>query len=360
MRIVIATVKVPFVFGGAELHAEGLSLALKNAGHEVETFALPFKWYPPERILDHMLAVRLLDLSESEGKRIDLLIGLKFPAYLAQHPNKVLWILHQHRQAYDLWDDPIGSDLIHFPNGTRIREAIINADRELIGQSKKVFANSKNVAERLRRAIGLTAEPLYHPPPNADKFYHAEAEPYFFFPSRILSTKRQELVLQALERSRNPVRVKFAGTPNNPDYFRQLRSSYSKLEAQGRVDWLGAITEESKRELYAKCEAVIYPPLDEDYGYVTLEAMLSGKPVVTCSDSGGPLEFIESGQNGIVAEPSAKPLAGAMDELWADKPRAARLGNSALESYKARNISWNHVVEKLLVTPSHGRTGSKI
>ena len=110
MRVVIATVQVPFVRGGAEILADQLLNALRSEGHEAEIVAVPFKWYPAERILDHMLACRLLDVTESTGTPIDRLIGLKFPAYFMPHPHKVLWLLHQHRTAYDLWDHPL-SDL---------------------------------------------------------------------------------------------------------------------------------------------------------------------------------------------------------------------------------------------------------
>src|SRR5205823_9782786 len=87
MRVVIATVQVPFIRGGAELHAEVLREALLAAGHQAEIVAVPFKWYPAQTILDHMLACRLFDLSEVAGTRVDLLIGLRFPAYLIPHPN---------------------------------------------------------------------------------------------------------------------------------------------------------------------------------------------------------------------------------------------------------------------------------
>src|SRR5215218_7753942 len=108
MRILITTVQVPFIRGGAEILAEGLRDALRSEGHQPEIVAIPFKWYPPERILDHMLAGRLLDLTETSGVCVDRVIGLKFPAYLVNHPNKVIWLLHQHRTAYELWDSPMG------------------------------------------------------------------------------------------------------------------------------------------------------------------------------------------------------------------------------------------------------------
>src|SRR5438477_1081155 len=156
MRVLIATIQVPFVRGGAEIHAEGLLQALRVEGHEAEIVAVPFKWYPPERILETMLACRLLDLTESAGTRVDRVIGLKFPAYLIPHPNKVLWILHQHRTAYELWDHPLG-DLITWPDGVQVRDAVRQADRQLIPEAKAVFASSANVARRLKKFCDLEA-----------------------------------------------------------------------------------------------------------------------------------------------------------------------------------------------------------
>src|SRR5260370_30156486 len=194
MRILIATTNVPFIRGGAEAHAEGLREALVAEGHDTEIIAIPFKWYPPEKILDHMLACRLLDLTEVAGTPVDLLIGLKFPAYLIPHPDKVLWILHQFRTAYELWDHPLG-DLIYSPNGDAVRDCIREADRHLIHQARKVFANSANVARRLKDFCDIDSTPLYHPPPYAAKFHSERAEDYFFFPSRLFRPKRHALVL---------------------------------------------------------------------------------------------------------------------------------------------------------------------
>src|SRR5437763_10325740 len=171
MRVLIATTQVPFIQGGAETMAKGLRQALRAAGHEAEIVAIPFKWYPPERIVETMLACRLLDLTESAGARVDRVIGLKFPAYLIPHPNKIIWLLHQHRTAYELWDHPAAGDLIHFPNGLVVREAIRQADRELIPEAKAIYTLSENVSGRLRRYSGIPSEPLYNPPANASLFY---------------------------------------------------------------------------------------------------------------------------------------------------------------------------------------------
>jgi glycosyltransferase involved in cell wall biosynthesis len=350
MRVIIATVQVPFVQGGAEIHAAGLLQALTDRGHEAEIVAAPFKWYPPERVLDHMLACRLLDLTEAEGKRVDALIALKFPAYLIPHPSKIIWLLHQHRQAYDLWDDPLAGDLFSHQNGSAVRDAILNADRQLIPEARAVFSNSRNVAQRLKQFCGIDSIALYHPPRGEDLFFSAEPEKYFFFPSRLVSTKRQELVLRAIAETRQQTRVKFAGASTHPQYASHLAKLAEKLGVAARVEWLGVISEGQKRDLYARCLGVIYPPLDEDFGYITLEAMLSGKAVVTCTDSGGPLEFVDHAINGLIAEPEPKAMAEALDAVWGAVATAKRLGSAGREKYLAMGISWDKVVDSLLGT----------
>jgi len=347
MRILIATTQVPFIRGGAEAHAEGLRDALAAEGHEAEVVAGPFKWYPPEKILEHMLGCRLMDLTEVAGTPVDLLIGLKFPAYLIPHTNKVLWILHQFRTAYELWDHPLG-DLIYSPNGAEVRDAIRRADSKLIPEAKAVFANSGNVARRLKEFCGIESEPLYHPPPNAEKFFRAEPEDYLFFPSRLCLPKRQALVLEALARTNEQVRVRFAGAPDTPAYADQLKSLARKLGVSSRVEWMGQVSEEEKRELYARSAGVLYPPIDEDFGYVTLEAMLASKPVITCTDSGGPLEFVRGRETGLIADPSSESLAASMDELWRERARAKRMGERGRELYREMKISWANVVGRLL------------
>jgi glycosyltransferase involved in cell wall biosynthesis len=289
----------------------------------------------------------LLDLTESAGTQVDRIVGLKFPAYLIPHPNKVLWILHQHRPAYDLWGR-CGGDLNHFPHGAQIRDAIQQADRHFIPQAKAIFANSQNVSRRLKKYCGIDSVPLYHPPQYAEQFYSQAAENYFFFPSRFQPLKRQAMVLEALALTCQPVVVRFAGSADEPPYMEELQTLARKLKVDRRVEWLGHVSEEEKRALYARALGVIFPPLDEDYGYVTLEAMLAAKPVITCTDSGGPLEFVRGGETGLVTEPIPAALAAAMDELWANRHRAKRQGEAGFAYYHSLRISWPNVLRRLL------------
>ena len=347
MRILIATTQVPFIRGGAEILAEGLMHALRGQGHAAEIVAIPFKWYPPERILEQVLACRLLDVSESAGDSVDRVIGLKFPAYLIPHPHMVLWLLHQFRTAYELWDHPFG-DLHHYPNGLQVRAAIQRIDQALIPKAKAVYTISKNVSSRLWRYCGIDSAPLYHPPASAEQFYGAEAGDYFFYPSRLASLKRQALVLQALAATQRPVRVRFAGSADEPPYGEELEMLVHKLNIKHRVEWLGQVAEEEKRALYAHALGVIFPPVDEDYGYVTLEAMLAAKPLITCTDSGAPLEFVQNNATGLIVEPSPQAMAEAMDRLWDDRGWAQALGEAGRKRYDSLNISWATVVERLL------------
>ncbi len=347
MRVGIATVQVPFVRGGAELLAESLRDAIRAAGHGAEIIALPFKWYPAARVPEHMLAARLMQVEESVGQPIDRLIGLKFPAYLMPHRSKRLWLLHQHRSAYDLWDAPF-SDLLHAPDGAHVRRVVRNADDGLLRECEALYTISRVVSDRLRRFNGLASEPLYHPPPGADRLRPGPYGDYILFPSRVNESKRQHLAIEALAVSREPVRMVFMGAGDAPEYERSLRARCTALGLDARVDWRGAVGEAEKLSLYAGCLAVLFPPVDEDYGYVTLEAMLCAKAVVTTEDAGGPLDFVVDGHNGLVCPPRPEALGVALDRLWAHRARTERWGRAGRQHYDDLRLGWGHVLDRLL------------
>ena len=217
MRVLVANVQTPFVRGGAEMLADSLLGALREAGHEAEIVTMPFKWYPAARIPEAMLAARLMEVQECCAGAVDRLIGLKFPSYLMRHPNKVLWLLHQYRGAYDLWNTEIG-DLDNAPDGRHVREAIRQADDALIGQCRAVFTISRTVSERLQHFNRIDSTPLHHPPPGAARFYGLAAEDFLFCPGRINESKRQGLVVEALALCREPVRVVFTGVTDSAPY----------------------------------------------------------------------------------------------------------------------------------------------
>jgi glycosyltransferase involved in cell wall biosynthesis len=258
-----------------------------------------------------------------------------------------MWLLHQHRSAYDLWDAEY-SDLIRNPNGLQVRDAIINADRKAFGECHSIFTIASNVSNRLKKFNQIDSTPLYHPPQSAELFYYEESQDYLFFPSRLTTIKRQHIVIEALMETKNPVKVVFAGKADDSTYMDQLKSLAKKLKVLDRITFLGGISEEDKLKNYARAIGVVYPPFDEDYGYVTLEAMLASKPLITCTDSGGPLEFVLHQKTGLIVESSSKALAAAMDQLWEERTWAKTLGKSGREHYDSLEITWSTVVKRLL------------
>ena len=343
-NVLICTTQVPFTRGGAEDHVEGLRRALIAAGHAAEVVALPFKWYPPTEIMRGAMAWRMLDLSAANGQRVDLVIGMKFPAYLVAHPNKVLWILHQHRSAYNLWGTAF-DDLSTFPEGGRVRQWIKHCDEKLIPEAKKVFANSRTVADRLKRYNNLDSEVLYHPPPLAGRMRAGEQSDYIFYPSRLEPQKRQDLLIEAMKHVRAPVKAVFAGSSSDASHYEALARQHGVGD---RVSFRGFVSEDDLIELYANSLGVCYLPFDEDYGYVTLQGMLAAKPMIVTTDSGGATEFVEDQITGTIAQPDPKAIAEVIDQLYADRNRARRMGEEGLEKISSMNLAWSNVVDKII------------
>lgn len=346
-NILLCTTQVPFTTGGAEAHVAGLRSALITAGYNAEVVALPFRWYPPVEIMRSTLMWRLLNLSESNGKQIDLVIGLKFPAYTAAHPRKVLWVIHQHRSAYNLWGTAF-DDLSTYPEGVQVRDFIRRCDQKFLSEARKIFANSATVADRLQRYNGVESEMLYHPPPRSESLFSGPLGDFVFCPSRLEPQKRQELLIEAMRYVRSPVKLLLAG---GSDDFQRYESLVRQYSLQKQVEFLGYVPEEKIVELYGNALAVAYVPYDEDYGYVTLEAMLSGRPVVVTSDSGGPGEFVDA-ETGYVVKPEPREIGAAIDALHCDRSRALLMGKRGQEKVRSLKLSWPSVVEKLISAAS--------
>jgi glycosyltransferase involved in cell wall biosynthesis len=333
---------VPFVHGGAELHVRGLVAELTRRGYRAERVSVPFKWYPKDELLTHAAAWRMIDLSESNGERIDTVIATKFPTYFVRHPNKVTWLFHQYRAIYDLCGTPY-SEFDHTEGDVALRDRLIALDNDVLGESTRLFANARNTAARLARYNGLVAEPLYHPPPLAGKLTSGPAGDYVLSVGRLEANKRVDLIIRALARVDGRVRLVVVG---EGPLRRQLEETAAATGVAGRVTFTGGVDEQQLVDLYAGALAIAFPPFDEDYGYVTLEAFLARKPVVTTTDAGGPLEFVEDTVTGLVVDPTAEALGGAIARLAADARLARSLGDAGYE--RARTITWDGVVDKLM------------
>jgi glycosyltransferase involved in cell wall biosynthesis len=341
--VVVCEAQVPFVHGGAELHVAGLVDELRRHGYRAERVSIPFKWYPKDRLLTHAAAWRMVDLSESNGERIDAVIATKFPTYFARHDNKITWLFHQYRAIYDLCGTPY-SEFDHSEADVRLRDRLVALDGEALGESVRLFSNARNTAARLQRYNGLTAEPLYHPPPLSGALRAGPFGDYVLSVGRLETVKRVDLIVRALALTRG-VRLVVVG--EGP-----LRAPLEALAIEcgvgDRVEWAGSISAAQLVDLYAGALGVVFPPFDEDYGYITLEAFLARKPVVTTSDAGGPLEFVEDGVTGFVVPPEPAALADAIDRLHADRGTAAALGAAGYD--RARTITWTGVIERLMGT----------
>jgi glycosyltransferase involved in cell wall biosynthesis len=337
-RVLVCTAQVPFTSGGAERHAEGLVREIVAFGHEAELVRLPFKWYPRAEILTSALAWRLLDLSEADGKRVDLVIPMKYPSYLVRHENKVVWLIHQFRQAYDRFGTA-ESDFTASPEDTRWRELIAESDRTSLTEARKIFTNARNTADRLARFNGIEAEALYHPPPLAGRYRCEVSRGFALVAGRLDPWKRVDLAIAAAAAGKFPLVV--AGEGGD-------RARLEALAVRGgaEVRFAGRVSDDDLLGLYATCGVVIFPPADEDYGYVALEAFLSKKPVVTCTDSGGPLEFVVDGENGRVVAPDGTALGAAVADLLAQPEKAREFGGRGFE--RVREIRWEKAVTALL------------
>lgn len=346
MRIIITTIQVPFFFDEAEYVALNLKRSLLHAGHQVEIVAIPCNFHPPLKIPEQMLASRLLDLSDSCGIKTDLLIGLEFPAYYFRHPNKVVWLLHQHRPAYELWGTEY-SDLHLDSSGLNVRESIIRADSLYLKEAKSIVAISKNVSDRLKKFNHLESNPLYHPCPNAEEFHCETFDEYILYPGRLDNMRRQHLAIEAMRYVKSNLKLYMVGQADEPQYCDKLKELVSKYDLEGKVIFINFVSEEEKLSLYANCRAVLFTPYDEDYGYVTIEAFYARKPVITCTDSGGPLEFVEHEENGFVSQPEAIKLADAINAFGKSKGLAMEMGEKAFKKISGMNISWDNVVKEL-------------
>jgi glycosyltransferase involved in cell wall biosynthesis len=343
--VLVCAAQAPFVTGGAEILVRELLAHLVRRGFRADVVALPFHAHPPTEVVRQALAWRLLELRETNGRSVDLVIPTKFPSYLVPAPRKVAWLFHQHREAYDLFGSPLGS-MGDGAEDVRVRDAVRAMDAVGLGECERVFTISRNVADRLAHFNGLAGTPL-HPPPRDPERYRTDGYgDYLFYAGRLEPIKRVDLALRALASSTCGARLKIAGQGSLEGELRRLAA---RLGLGDRVDFLGFVSPEDVVGLYAACRATWYAPRDEDYGYVTIESFLSRKPVVTSTDSGGPLEFVEDGVTGIVAAPDPQALAEAIDRVFAwPESRLREMGDVGRR--RALQLSWDAVVDRLTET----------
>lgn len=343
MKIAVLNNAVPFVRGGAEHLADALTQKLREYGHQPLLVRIPFRWEPPSKISAHMLACRLMKIPD-----VDRVVAFKFPAYYVPHDNKVIWLLHQFRQVYDLWGTPL-QGLPDTSEVRDIRNLILRADNSYLAEARKIFTNSSVTSDRLKKFNGLDSQILHPPLLNDQHFVCREYGDYILALGRVNGAKRQQLLIESIAHCRSDARLVVAGKAETKEYADAMNATIRKGGLSGRVEFIDRfISEDEKIELLSRALACAYIPYDEDsYGYVTLESFLSSKPVLTCLDSGGIHELVKDGITGRIVAANPKAIAKAIDELYAGKLAARRLGEAGCGLARELGISWERVIQRL-------------
>ena len=341
-RIAVVTSSPPLADGGHMVVARALAQALRDAGHLADIIVTPQNRFGRQAAA--YLATWLTDLGEGAGGRIDQVISLRYPSYAVRHDRHVCWLNHTMREYYDLWDRfsaTLG------PAGLakeRVRRALIHAvDRYLLTRNvDRLFVQSRTVQARLAMWPALTSTVLY--PPAPQRPYRCDGYgDFIFFVSRLTPLKRAELLIDALATPDGAgIKAVVAGEGEERARLAQLVQARGLT---GRVTLAGALSEAELLDHLARCRAVCFPPLGEDYGFVTVEAFASHKPVVTCTDSGGPAELVEDGVNGFVCAATPAALAVRLRQLADDRALAERLGQQAAR--RAAQLTWADTVREL-------------
>ena len=344
-RIIVATASPPFAEGGHLVMARELVRALEESGHEASLIVTPQNRFG--RQASAYLAAWCTDVEIAhEGRRVDQVISLRFPAYAVRHEQHVVWLNHRMREYYDLWEQFSA----HLSVRNRVKEGLRRAlvhrvDRHLLTRRvKRLFVISATVQARLRRWGGYDSEVLYPPPPRR-QYRNDGYSDYIFGVSRLTPLKRFDLVLRALaEPTAGHVRCVIAGEGSELDALVRLSR---QLDVDDRIQFLGRIDDATLVEHLARCRAVVFPAFNEDYGFVTVEAFSCGKAVLTCRDSGGPAELVRDGENGFVTDPTPESLARALRAVVDDRHLAIRLGEAGATA--AARLTWPAAVQKLLL-----------
>jgi len=377
---IVAPSPVPFCIGGAEKLWWGLlNYINQHTSHTAELIKLPSREHSFWQLIDTYVQFSKLDLSY-----FDVVISGKYPGWMVHHPNHVCYMLHRLRGLYDTYHftrlplvcespDPKVKRLVQFMrlhhgdasrleelfdrvNGLRntdiapevfsfpgplIRQVVHFMDAAGLAESRirHYAAIARNVVSRENYFPEEAEVEVLYPPSDLPYFANAGAE-YFFTVGRLDGAKRIGLLVDAMRRARTQVHLKIAGTGPDEGAIRHLANG------DPRIEFLGFVNDQDLIRLYAKALAVPYVPYDEDYGLVTIEAMASGKPVLTTTDSGGPKEFVRGGETGYIVEPTPEALAERLDYMSEHRQELLAMKDACQRTVKP--ITWDRVCRGLI------------
>lgn len=318
--------------GGAERFFTGLTQALCDVGFDAELVAVPSDESSFEAIQRSYLRFYDLDLSRFDG-----VISSKAPSYALRHPNHVCYLQHTMRVFYDMFDLEFphpSQDLLEQRHFIRLLDtALLRAPH-----TRKLLAIGQEVSDRLKLYNGLEAEEIIHHPTTLGGL-HEGAFDYFFLPGRLHRWKRVGLAIAAMRETTMPARLLISGDGEDAEMFR------TQADGDGRIVFLGRVSDRQLADLYADARAALFVPMREDMGLITFEAMNSGTPVITVTDSGEPANIVRDGETGLVCAPEPGALAAAMEKLWAQPELAQAMGAAGRASIA--HITWENVALRL-------------
>jgi glycosyltransferase involved in cell wall biosynthesis len=333
---IVAPSQVPYVQGGAERLWRGLHRAIESEGHICELFNVPSPDGGFWEILDGYRKFHELNFGH-----FDILVTGKNPAWMIRHPNHYVYMLHPLRGVYDTYrlfhlPDEVTShnlfvraiadscdggietdelftmlaelreqcaslDELALPSPL-LRKVIHRLDANALSAVRNVSAISRTVANRAEYFHGRKDIKAFHPVSEVRGKAAGVGSHYLAY-SRLDGAKRVDLIIEAYRKARVKRPLLIAGEGPERERLQDLSAGESKIK------FLGRVSDERLTQLISDAHAVVFTPLMEDYGYVTVEALSSGRPVITVSDSGGPTEFVVEGENGWIADPSPIELA---------------------------------------------------
>lgn len=322
--------------------ARSLAQALRDAGHSADIVVTPQNRFG--RQASAYLATWLTDVGSADGHPIDQVISLRYPSYAVRHPNHVCWLNHTMREYYDMWPRFTAGLGVSGRAKERLRRTLIHAaDRYLLTRNvRKVFVQSQTIRQRLAIWPELQSTVLYPPAPQRPYRFEGWGD-YVFMVSRLTPLKRADLFLEALARPEAAgVRAVLAGDGSERE---RLEALVRQRGLADRVTLTGRLSDDQLLDHLARCRVVCFPPLEEDYGFVTAEAFASHKAVITCRDSGGPAELVEDEVSGFVCEPTPAALAVALARAMRGDGSAERLGTTAFAA--GARLNWADTVKAL-------------
>lgn len=377
---IISPSPVPFTIGGIETLSWGLCEAINRVpGYYCELIKLPSKERNFWDLLHNYYNFYELDVSH-----FDQVICMKYPAWMVQHGHRIIYMAHCLRGLYDTYEtkglsvevrpgnayvdsimqymrdnptpsaldsffemlfsyeekDVLPEEYLTFP-GPLIRSIIHYLDMYALGQKEqnRYYSISRTVKERWEYFPPDTKVKVIYPPAAVQKMETSQYQ-YLFVVSRLDRPKRMDLLIRAMKYVTADIKLYIGGTGPMEQEWKQL------AQEDDRIEFLGYIPEEEIGRWYANSLVIPYFPYDEDYGLITLEAMLNQKPVITTKDAGGPTEFVEDWRTGFVTAPVEREIAARIDYLAANPKKAKEMGELAYE--RVKGITWDSLVQELL------------